>query len=120
MNQLRNPKIDLSLTLLVENSKAIVGQKLAPDNDIIRTLVDERRQIKADMQIQKTQTAATAASPDSISDRLNDEAEDFVTTWITELKSAPIGTVNFENEHFCQIFLDQILPNAWHFKTMRL
>jgi len=58
MNQLRNPKIDLSLTLLAENSKAIVEQKLSPDNNVIRALVDERRQIKADIQIQKTQIDA--------------------------------------------------------------
>ena len=55
MNQLHNPKIDLSLNLLAENSNSIVEQKMAPDNNLIRTLVDERRQIKADIQIQKTQ-----------------------------------------------------------------
>ena len=117
MNQLSNPKIDLSLTLLAENSKAIVEQKIAPDNNLIRTLVDERRQIKADIQIEKTQFDTTIASRDSISDKLNEEAEDFVATWITGLKSAHVGAVDFENEHFCQIFLDQILPKVWHFKN---
>ena len=34
-----------------------------------------------------------------------------------ELKSAPIDTINFGDERFCQIFLDQILPNAWNFKN---
>ena len=117
MNQLTNPKINLSLTLLAENSKAIVEQKMVPETNLIRTLVDERRQIKADIESHKTQIAAKDASSGSISDRLNDEADEFVTTWITELKSALIDTVNFENERFCQIFLDQILPNAWHFKN---
>ena len=117
MNQLRNPKIDLSLTLLAENSKAIVEQKLSPDSNVIRALVDERRQIKADIQIQKTQFDAAFTSTDSISDEMNEEAEDFVANWITGLKSAPVSIVDFDDEHFCQIFLDQILPNAWHFKN---
>ena len=117
MNQLRNPKIDLSLTLLAENSKAIVEQKLSPDSNVIRALVDERRQIKADIQIQKTQFDAAFTSTDSISDEMNEEAEDFVANWITGLKSAPVSIVDFENEHFCEIFLDQILPKVWHFKN---
>ena len=73
MNQLRNPKIDLSLTLLAENSKAIVEQKLSPDSNVIRALVDERRQIKADIQIQKTQIDAAFTSTDSISDEMNED-----------------------------------------------
>ena len=117
MNQLGNPKIDLSLTLLAKNSKTIVEQELSPDNNVIRALVDERRQIKADIQIQNTKIDATLASTDSITDALNEEAENFVANWINGLKSAPVGVVDFDNEHFCQIFLDQILPNVWHFKN---
>ena len=63
MNQLRNPKIDLSLTLLAENSRAIVGQKVAPDPNVIRILVDERRQIKADIQIQNTHNRVVFEMP---------------------------------------------------------
>ena len=35
--------------------------------------------------------------------------------WCSRLAGAPPTEVSFENEEFCQLFLDQALPLSWHF-----
>ena len=120
MNQLHDPKIDLSLILLAENSQAIIEQKLAPDNHVIRKLVDERRQLKANIQIQKTQIEATLASTDSIVEKLNDEAEAFVKAWITELKALPWALSILKMSAFVKFSSIKSYPKPGISKTTRL
>jgi len=117
MNQLQTPKINFLFTELTENSKAIVEQKLLNDDDVIRTLVDERRQIKADIQIQKTTTVTALTDENGLFDQFGEEADDFARTWTSRLKSAHSITPNFENENFCHLFFDHVLPIVWHFKN---
>lgn len=117
MNHLLNPKIDFLFAQLADNSRAIQEHKTSPNNNVIRTLIDERRQIKADIQIQKTKACAQSYSAIEFSAEFTDEADAVIKTWSDRLKRNQLNKIDFTSEQFCHLFLDQILPSVWHFQN---
>ena len=113
-----NQMLKLKSEQLKKNISSIEQQLLSaqiPKNDgELRRLIDSRRYCLAQLDALSNNKSTEAAEPTRYQSN-NREAEHFVKMWCSRLAGAPPTVISFENEEFCQLFLDQALPLSWHF-----
>lgn len=115
MNNLPSIKIAKLHDTIFQIDKQLVDQR-APQNDsVIRKLVDKRRHTLAQMQ---TEIAADPLFDQHQNANLyatNSQTQNFIDTWCSRVKHASQDIISFENDEFCNLFIDHVLPQKWHF-----
>ena len=114
MNEIFSPKADqLQKNLATLNAK-LAQSILRPNDSEIRSLIDSRRFCLA--QLQSEGIAQKQAKPNASTNQItNFEIDNFVSVWCSRIKSASEKSATFEDETFCNQFLDYALPKIWHF-----
>ena len=90
----------------------------ATDNHFeLRRLIDLRRQFNSDLKKhtlrfgnEVTQNYETDFSPDP-------KIQNFISGWCNRLRHLQEINTSFENENFCDLFLDCTLPDLWDFQN---
>jgi len=110
MNQLISQKINLLTDKLVQLESRILHSNIEHIDQDCRALIDERRQLLADIieEQNTTQTENIHSTGSSIVDQLIDALNS------RSLKEN-CASIDFQNTDFCNSFLDQSIPKIWDF-----
>jgi len=110
MNQLISQKINLLTDKLVQLERRILHSNIEHIDQDYRALIDERRQLLADIieEQNTTQTENIQPTGSSIVDQLIDALNS------RSLKEN-CASIDFQNTDFCNSFLDQSIPKIWDF-----
>ena len=115
MNNLPSMKIAKLSDIIFQIDKQLVDQ-LTPQNDsVIRKLVDKRRHTLAQMQTELSADPLFAQHQNGDAYATNSQTQNFINTWCSRVKHAAQDIVSFENDEFCNLFIDNVLPQKWHF-----
>ena len=110
MNQLQVGKINLLTDKLEHLENKLSQSNIEYINQDYRVLIDERRQLLADI-IEEKQTTQT--------DYIRSKSSSNVDQLIDALNSSSLkkncATVDFRDSDFCNSFLDQSIPKVWDF-----
>ena len=114
MNEIFSPKADqLQKNLATLNAK-LAQSILRPNDSEIRSLIDSRRFCLAQLQSERIEQNQTKPKT-SANQITNFEIDNFINVWCSRIKSASENSKTFEDETFCNQFLDYALPKIWHF-----
>ena len=114
MNEIFNPKTEQLQKNLATLNDRLAQVILQPNDDKIRSLVDSRRLCLAQLQSEGI-SDNQAEQNTSTSQITNLEINNFISAWCSRVKTASKNQVSFEDETFCNQFLDYALPKIWHF-----
>lgn len=110
MNLITSPKINLLTDKLEQLENKLSQSNIEYINQDYRVLIDERRQLLADI-IEEKQTTQT--------DYIRSKSSSNVDQLIDALNSSSLkkncATVDFRDSDFCNSFLDQSIPKVWDF-----
>ena len=115
MNNLPNMKIANLRDTLSEIDKQICDNHNSQQDCDIRNLIDQRRHILAQMQIEIDSDPLYSKHPNRDAYNINSQTQNLINTWCSRVKHATPNIVSFEDEEFCNLFIDQVLPQKWHF-----
>lgn len=117
MNLVPKIKIEQITANLEAIDQQIKHAALSTNHNNIRNLIDQRRQLLADLkteieleQNQKTTIVDFAYTP-------NQKITLFINAWCDRIKNAKPKTKPFQETDFCNLFLDHTLPKSWNFNT---
>ena len=114
MNEIFNPK-----TVQLQKNLAALNEELAratllPNDSKIRELIDARRFCLA--QLQSAGISLEQTRPNTSTNQItNPEIDDLIVEWCSQVKTTSKNQVTFEDETFCNQFIDYALPKIWHF-----
>ena len=116
MNEIFNPKtVQLQKKLATLNNR-LARATLLPNDSKIRELIDARRFCLARLQL--AGISLDQMRPDSSANQItNFEIDSLIAAWCSEVKTTSKNQVTFEDETFCNQFLDYALPKVWHFNN---
>ena len=114
MNEIFNPKTEQLQKNFATLNDRLAQVILQPNDDKIRSLVDSRRLCLAQLQSEGI-SDNQAEQNTSTSQITNLEINNFISAWCSRVKTASKNQVSFEDETFCNQFLDYALPKIWHF-----
>jgi len=117
MNLVPKIKIEQITANLEAIDQQIKHAALSTNHNNIRNLIDQRRQLLADLkteieleQNQKTTIVDFAYTP-------NQQITLFINAWCDRIKNAKPKAKPFQEKDFCNLFLDHTLPKSWNFNT---
>ena len=117
MNLVPKIKIEKISANLVAIDQQIKHVALSTNHKEIRNLIDQRRQLLADLkteieleQSQKAPTVDFAYTP-------NQQISLFINVWCDRIKHAKPTKAPFLDAEFCDLFIDHTIPKSWSFKT---
>ena len=85
------------------------------DESKIRALIDKRRHAAAQLQTEIEANSQISQYPsDNIYDT-NPQIQEFIYAWCSRVQKASQDILTFQNYKFCNLFIDHILPQKWHF-----
>ena len=111
MNEIFNPKtVQLQKKLATLNNR-LARANLLPNDSKIRELIDARRFCLARLQL--AGISLDQMRPDSSANQItNFEIDSLIAAWCSEVKTTSKNQVTFEDETFCNQFLDYALPKV--------
>ena len=116
MNEIFNPKTaQLQKNLAALNEELAIATSL-PNDSKIRELIDARRFCLAQLHSVGIALDQTRANT-STNQITNFEIDKFIGAWCSQVKTAPKNQVTFEDDTFCNQFIDYALPKIWHFNN---
>jgi len=115
MNNLPSMKIAKLHDTIFQIDKQLVDQRTPQNDSVIRKLVDKRRHTLAQMQIEIAADPLFAQHQNGDVYATNPQTQNFINTWCSRVKHAAQDIVSFENDEFCNLFIDHVLPQKWHF-----
>ena len=115
MNNLPSMKIAKLHDTLFQIDKQLVDQRTPQTDSVIRKLVDKRRHALAQMQTEIAADPLFAQHQNGDVYATNSQTQNFINTWCSRVKQAAQNIVSFENDEFCNLFIDHVLPQKWHF-----
>ena len=115
MNNLPSMKIAKLHDTLFQIDKQLVDQRTPQTDSVIRKLVDKRRHALAQMQTEIAADPLFAQHQNGDVYATNSQAQNFINTWCSRVKHAAQDIISFENDEFCNLFIDHVLPQKWHF-----
>ena len=116
MNEIFNPK-----TVQLQKNLAALNEELAkatllPNDSKIRELIDARRFCLA--QLQSAGISLEQTRPNTSTNQItNSKIDDLIVEWCSQVKTTSKNQVTFEDETFCNQFIDYALPKIWHFNN---
>ena len=116
MNKIFNPKIEQLRINLAKLDEKLLQAFLQTNDNEIRSLTDSRRFCLA--QLQSEGASQYHVTPNTEKDqKAHSKIDGFVSAWCSRIKQDPKSSVSFEDEAFCNLFLDYALPKVWHFNN---
>lgn len=115
MNNLPNIKIAALQDTLSNIDKQLTSIQGKPQENETRALIDKRRQVLARLQREMDVDPNFVRHPVDNIYTTNPQVQRFINTWCARIKQATQDIVSFENTDFCNLFIDHILPQKWHF-----
>ena len=115
MNNLPSIKIAKLHDTIFQIDKQLVDQRRPQNDSVIRKLVDKRRHTLAQMQIEIAADPLFAQHQNGDVYATNSQTQDFIDTWCSRVKHAAHDIISFENDEFCNLFIDNVLPQKWNF-----
>jgi hypothetical protein len=115
MNNLPNVKIEKLRDTLFNIDKQLFDKKAYQKDKEIRNLIDQRRHANAQLNIEMLADPQFAQQLDEDIYATNPQTQHFITTWCARVKDAAPPIVSFDNAEFCNLFIDNVLPQKWHF-----
>jgi len=115
MNNLPSIKIAKLHDTIFQIDKQLVDQRRPQNDSVIRKLVDKRRHTLAQMQIEIAADPLFAQHQNGDVYATNSQTQDFIDTWCSRVKHAAHDIISFENDEFCNLFIDSVLPQKWNF-----
>jgi len=115
MNNLPSMKIAKLHDTIFQIDKQLVDQRRPQNDSVIRKLVDKRRHTLAQMQIEIAADPLFAQHQNGDVYATNSQTQDFIDTWCSRVKHAAHDIISFENDEFCNLFIDSVLPQKWNF-----
>ena len=115
MNNLPSLKIAKLHETIFQIDKQLVDQRTPQNDSVIRKLVDKRRHTLAQMQIETAADPLFAQHQNGDVYATNSQTQNFINTWCSRVKHAAQDIISFENDEFCNLFIDHILPQKWNF-----
>ena len=115
MNNLPSMKIAKLHDTIFQIDKQLVDQRTPQNDSVIRKLVDKRRHTLAQMQIETAADPLFAQHQNGDVYATNSQTQNFINTWCSRVKHAAQDIISFENDEFCNLFIDHILPQKWNF-----
>lgn len=117
MNQMLNLRAQVLLSQLANNNQRIADFRSATDHYKIRRLIDDRRQIKAELVNEFNLDEFDGKHAYGDAQESFDDAENYINSWTTQITQTYSKHFDFDNREFCDMFLDNALPSAWHFNN---
>ncbi len=115
MNNIPNTKIAALQDMLVGIDRQLFHDQETHDENKIRALIDKRRHAAAQLRTEiESNPQASQYEIDNIYDT-NPQTQNFIDAWCSRIQKASQDILNFENYKFCNLFIDHILPQKWHF-----
>lgn len=94
-----------------------IAEAISLGDDILtRKLVDARRQILANLNIERIPYTSFNTRNKYKKSKHSDNVDDCIDAWTNRIKFLGPDIVNFQDQEFCHLFLDRTLPAAWHFR----
>ena len=110
MNRNTSQKINLLTDKLEQLESQLLHSCFELTVQNCRGLIDERRQLLADIVEEQQITHTSIDLPNG-----NSGIDQFLDSWSTETLKKNCDTVDFQNTDFCNSFLDQSIPKIWNF-----
>jgi hypothetical protein len=114
MNLVPKIKIEQITANLEAVDQQIKHAALSIKHDYIRNLIDQRRQLLADLETEIKLEQRQKAIAVDFAYTPNKQTILFITAWCNRIKNAM--QTSFEDVDFCNLFLDQTLSKSWDFK----
>ena len=115
MNNIPNIKIGALHDTLVGIDEQLFHSRENEDESKIRALIDKRRHAGAQLQTEIEANSQISQYPsDNIYDT-NPQIQEFINAWCSRVQKASQDILTFQNYKFCNLFIDHILPQKWHF-----
>ena len=115
MNQISNKNESIYEDLNKINGKIAEAISLN-DNNATRNLIDARRQILADLNIERVPYTSINGYSKYRTSKSSGNIEEHIGAWTNRIKYLGPDILNFQDQEFCHLFLDCTLPEAWHFR----
>ena len=115
MNNIPNAKIASLQDLLVGIDKQLFITQEPHDEDKIRVLIDKRRHALAQLHTETHASPLIDQHPINNIYNTNPQTQEFIDAWCARVKRDTQDIVSFQSYKFCNLFIDHILPQKWHF-----
>ena len=115
MNNIPNTKIGALHDTLVGIDEQLFHSREDEDESKIRALIDKRRHAAAQLQTEIEANQQISQYPSDNSYDTNPKIQEFITAWCSRVQKASQDILTFQNYKFCNLFIDHILPQKWHF-----
>ena len=115
MNNLPSMKFAALHDTIFQIDKQLVDQRTPQNDSIIRKLVDRRRHTLAQIHTEIAADPLFARHQNGDVYTINSQTQNFINIWCSRVKQAAQDIVSFENDEFCNLFIDYALPQKWHF-----
>lgn len=115
MNHISNSKIAQINNNIGEIDRVIQEQIFSLQDEEIRKLVDERRQLSS--LLISMQEANEKQSLPTKWYNTNPDVERLLDDWVEKVKKNGCISLDFKDDKFCNDFVDLALPRTWHFEN---
>jgi len=115
MNNMPNVKIAKLRDTLFNIDKQLFDRKAHQKDKEIRVLIDQRRHANAQLNSEMLADPQFIQQLDEDIYATNPQTQHFINTWCARVKQAAPAILSFKNDEFCNLFIDNVLPQKWHF-----
>ena len=115
MNNIPNTKIGALHDTLVGIDEQLFHSREDEDESKIRALIDKRRHAAAQLQTEIEANPQISQYPSDNIYNTNPQIQEFINAWCSRVQKASQDILTFQNYKFCNLFIDHILPQKWHF-----
>lgn len=113
MNLVPKIKIEQIATNLEAVDQQIKYAALSTKNNDIRSLIDQRRQLLADLETEFNLEQRQKAIAENFAYTPSKQTTLFINAWCNRVKNAK--QMSFDDVDFCNLFLDHTLSKSWNF-----
>ena len=117
MNSIANHKIEKLVAQIEAQDLKVLHAAIHSSDDIIRNIVDSRRQLIA--MLERELMAETARESARIEDvyTCNEDILEFIQLWCDRVKKIGFKTTMLSNEDYCHLVIDAYIPQSWNWMT---
>jgi hypothetical protein len=114
MNQMFDLKTEQLRKDLADIDQKLIDVHRQGNDDKVRQLIDSRRFCLA--RLKSELHSKNPKSQSSFEEKMSTaEVDAFVKSWCSRVTNTALDKIAFENEDFCNLFIDRALPVSWHF-----
>lgn len=117
LNFMPSKKAEILLSKLEKNDLLISECDVEVCAAYLRNLVDTRRHLLAQFNNESDKINSTVPNSSAINYIPSEEVKTRLDYHSNRVRHAGVCPVSFENDAFCNLFLDHALPLSWHFEN---